>query len=217
MRVFRDNRGRLWTLAIDVAAVDRVRGVVGVDLIEAVTGTLLARLAADPSMVVDVLYAACIVQADRRGVSDAAFGKAMTGKGRLAAAAAVLRDELLDFFPAPCPGEAAEERAKDVTPAEVRELIWRAAGVLGLDPGPLTLRQLVAMSNCRGESEWKRTGSVLAMLFNAHRDPRRTDPASPDDFNPFVRAKAEQQKLAVPPKMANKLMFAGLRKLRRKA
>jgi len=207
MRVFRDNRGRLWTVAIDVAAVERVRGIVGVDLIEAVSGGLMARFAADLALVVDVLYAVCLDQADRRGVSDAAFGKALIGKDRLANAASALRGELLDFFPSARDGANKDRAAKVPTADEIRGLIWRSAGVVGVDPGPLTLRQLLAMADARGHDEWQRTASVLAMLFNAHRDPRRTDPASPDDFNPFARRQADENKLTVPPKLANKLMF----------
>jgi len=210
MRVFRDSKGRLWTVAIDVAAVERVRGIVGVDLIDAVSGGLLAKLAVDPALVANILYALCMDQADRRGVSDAAFGKLLVGKQALTDAAAALKDELLGFFPVPRPGAAKRTDNKRPAPtsAEIREMIWQAAGKVGVDPGPLTLRELLEMAEARGAEEWRRTSSLLAMLFNAHRDPRRSDPAVPDDYNPHVRRDENQsQVLKVPPKMANKLMF----------
>ena len=36
-------------------------------------------------------------------------------------------------------------------------------------------------------SEWNRTASQLAMLFNANRDPKRTSAMSPSDFHPLER------------------------------
>jgi hypothetical protein len=56
---------------------------------------------------------------------------------------------------------------------------------LGVDPGPLTLRELLWMAEGRGRSEWAHTASILALLANAHRDPKRTKAFAPADFNPY--------------------------------
>ena len=48
MRTFNDNAGRTWTIAINVDTIRRVRSLVSVDLLEAVEGKLIERLAGDP-------------------------------------------------------------------------------------------------------------------------------------------------------------------------
>ena len=54
-----------------------------------------------------------------------------------------------------------------------------------MNPGPLTLRELLWMAESRGKADWGRTAAVLAMLANAHRDPKRTRSFKPADFNPY--------------------------------
>jgi hypothetical protein len=212
MQVFRDNQGRIWTVAIDVAAVRRVRGVVGVDLFEAIHSNLLSRFGSDLALLTNVLYAVCLPQADLRGMTDEDFGAALTGKGILLAAAEALDGDILAFFPSPRPGAPKPKINRPVpTSAEIWEMIYQAAGKVGVDPGPLTLRELLEMAEARGAEEWRRTSSLLAMLFNAHRDPRRSNPAMPDDYNPHARRNEDQaQLLKIPSKMANKLMFEAI-------
>lgn len=105
MKSFTDNTGRAWTLVVNVATVKRVRALCGVDLnsvIEVEDGKpsakLLERLASDPVLLVDVLYAVCKPECDRLGVSDEDFGSAMAGDSVDAATQALL-DEVIDFFP----------------------------------------------------------------------------------------------------------------------
>lgn len=58
----------------------------------------------------------------------------------------------------------------------------------------MTLRELVEMAEGRCKDEWSRTATVLAIIANVNRDPKR-DAFSPDDFNPY----AERQSNAAEP------------------
>ncbi|MBM4019873.1 MAG: hypothetical protein FJ288_16385 [Planctomycetes bacterium] len=41
------------------------------------------------------------------------------------------------------------------------------------------------MAEARGRDEWGRMSSLLALLANVNRDPKRTRPFKPADFNPY--------------------------------
>ena len=102
MRTFKDNQGREWTVEITVAAIKRVRGLAGVDLMEVLEGSngLIEKLVRDPVLLCDVIYAACKPQADERQITDEAFGASMAGDAIEHATAALL-EELVDFCPSP--------------------------------------------------------------------------------------------------------------------
>jgi hypothetical protein len=97
---FRDNAGRAWTVAINVAAVKRVRGLVGVDLYKLIDDGFkpLAALVGDPVQLADVLYCLCKDEADAKQVTDEDFGRALAGDAITLAADAFV-EELIDFFP----------------------------------------------------------------------------------------------------------------------
>lgn len=67
--------------------------------------------------------------------------------------------------------------------------MWQLAGILGIDPGPFTLRELIAMAEARSQQAWAHTSSILALIANLHRDPKRTRAYKPGDFNPHMRRK----------------------------
>jgi hypothetical protein len=106
LKTFRDNKRRVWTLEVNVAAIKRVRGLCKVDLNSIVevdaenrpTAHLLEQLSSDPVLLVDVLYAICKPEADKLGVSDEDFGESMAGDAIEQATEALL-DEIVDFFP----------------------------------------------------------------------------------------------------------------------
>jgi hypothetical protein len=100
MKTFADNAGRTWTVAVNVDAVKRVRSLCSVNLMEIVEGDLLGRLANDPVLLCDVLFAVCKPEADTKGISDEDFGRAMGGDAIEAATAAFL-EEMVGFFPSP--------------------------------------------------------------------------------------------------------------------
>lgn len=45
------------------------------------------------------------------------------------------------------------------------------------------------MAEARTGEQWLHTAAVLALLANAHRDPRKTGPFRPADFHPHLRHK----------------------------
>ena len=102
MRVFKDNSGREWTVEINVAALKRVRGLLGVDLMQIVEGEggLIEKLMRDPVLLCDVVFAVCKPQADAKSISDEEFGKAMAGDAIESATTALL-EELVGFCPSP--------------------------------------------------------------------------------------------------------------------
>ena len=106
MKSFTDNNGRTWIIAVNVGSLKRVRALCNVDLANIITiepgktpnVDLLERLASDPVLLVDVLYAVCKPEADAKNVSDEDFGRAMAGDAIELATSALL-DEIIDFFP----------------------------------------------------------------------------------------------------------------------
>jgi len=100
MKTFKDNADRTWTLSINVDAIKRARSLASVDLLAVLDDgcKLLAQLHDDPILLVDTLYAICKPDAERLGVSDVDFGRAMAGDAILHAAEALFAD-LIDFFP----------------------------------------------------------------------------------------------------------------------
>ncbi|MEM6503891.1 MAG: hypothetical protein AAF711_00340 [Planctomycetota bacterium] len=98
MKTFNDNTGRTWSLTINVDAIKRVRGLLDVDLMQAIDGKLLERLVTDPVLLCDVVYALCKPEADAKGVTDEQFGQAMAGDAIDSATTALL-EELVGFFP----------------------------------------------------------------------------------------------------------------------
>lgn len=106
MKTFTDNTGRVWTLAVNVAAIKRVRALCGVDLTAIVEldknnnpdTKLLEQLSSDPVLLVDVLYAVCKSECDQKGVTDEEFGMAMAGDA--CAATKSRRERLALLMPA---------------------------------------------------------------------------------------------------------------------
>ena len=100
MQTFRDNAGRTWTVSVDVAAIKRVRALAGFDLLSVLDGKAIDRLIADPVLLCDVLCAVCRPEAERLGVTDEDFGRAMAGDAIEHATQALL-EELVSFCPNP--------------------------------------------------------------------------------------------------------------------
>jgi hypothetical protein len=120
MPTFTDVQGRTWSIDITVATLKRVRGITGIDLLDAVGGTLLDRLVSDPVLLGDVLYAVVKPQADERRVSDEDFGRALAGDVVDAATTALL-EAFVAFFPSP--------RRRVLQKAVAKLAGWRAAAL----------------------------------------------------------------------------------------
>ena len=55
----------------------------------------------------------------------------------------------------------------------------------------VTLRELAALADARGHFEWEQTASLMALIVNLMRDPKKNKPAKAEDFNPYtVKEKA---------------------------
>ena len=53
------------------------------------------------------------------------------------------------------------------------------------------MRELALMATGRQKTLWTLGASVMALLANLHRDPKRGKKWSPRDFNPFEKGKKE--------------------------
>ena len=113
MKTFTDNAGRVWTVAINVNAIKRVRGLIDVNLLDVIEGTLLEKLIRDPILLCDVVYAVCKPEADALNVTDEQFGQAMAGDAIDQATKALL-EELVGFSPSP-QGRANLQRILETT------------------------------------------------------------------------------------------------------
>lgn len=99
MKAFVDAAGRTWTIALTIDSVKRVRGLLGINLLEPEQGDppVLTRLGTDVILLCDVVFALVKPQADALGVTDEQFGAALDGDAALAAQTAFYA-ELVDFF-----------------------------------------------------------------------------------------------------------------------
>jgi hypothetical protein len=78
-------------------------------------------------------------------------------------------------------------------------MIYELAGVVGIDPGPLTLRELFWMVDGRRRDAWDRTAAQIAALFNAAPDPTgKRKPRQPSEFHPFYARAKPKKKIVVP-------------------
>ncbi|MEZ6233409.1 MAG: hypothetical protein R3B68_04395 [Phycisphaerales bacterium] len=53
------------------------------------------------------------------------------------------------------------------------------------------------MAEARQRDEWSRTASVMALVANTQRNPKKTRPFRPSDFDPFARA-GERRQAVIP-------------------
>lgn len=69
-------------------------------------------------------------------------------------------------------------------------MIYELAGIVGVDPGPLTLHELDKMAEGRRRHDWAQTSQILCLMAEQHRDKKKKPkPFEPDDFNPMVSKK----------------------------
>lgn len=62
------------------------------------------------------------------------------------------------------------------------------AGIAGVDPNPLTLRELAWMAEGRQGHDWEIAAHQMALLINLNRKPG-SRPVKPADVNPYERGK----------------------------
>lgn len=146
MHTYTDATGESWSLVVTVDTVRRVRQLVSVDLMDVVKGakpgdppSLLNRLAEDPVLLVDVLYAICKPQVEMRKLDAEAFAARLAGDA-IDTATMELLGAIADFFPSPTrklllqlieAGRAYHNKAVDITADRVRLGIAEMMETLG--------------------------------------------------------------------------------------
>ncbi len=101
MKTFNDAKGQPWLIDITVSALRRIKALADIDLGDftaIVSGDLLKRLAADPVLLADVLYAVLLPEVERRGMKKDDFCDLIRGDAIEDATRALL-ESLADFFP----------------------------------------------------------------------------------------------------------------------
>ena len=74
--------------------------------------------------------------------------------------------------------------------------------MIGVNPDPYTLRQLLWMVEGKGEFEWQMTSSLMALEINMNRKPG-SRAVSPNEFNPFMqRPETQMVKLSAKESMS---------------
>jgi len=63
------------------------------------------------------------------------------------------------------------------------------------------------MAEARQRDEWSRTSSVMALVANTQRNPKKTRPFRPGDFDPFARVVDKQAQVIPAPVSVLKDLF----------
>ena len=103
MHIFKDTLGRVWNVEVNVLAIKKVRAHCDVNLLDVVdinqdSGGLLARIADDPVLLAEILYAICVPDTEKSDEAEARFMAALSGDSVDQASMALL-EEIADFFP----------------------------------------------------------------------------------------------------------------------
>ena len=142
MRTFNDSAGRMWSVAVNVTAVEEVKAHADVDLLELVEGGgLLERLMRNPVLLCRVLYALCRGEMEAKNVAAEDFGRAMAGRAITDARQALL-EEIVDFFHQE--GPTIRREAEKLLGAYEKLLEAVNLRLDGLDEGELVERALAA-------------------------------------------------------------------------
>ncbi len=67
---------------------------------------------------------------------------------------------------------------------------------MGVDPGPLTIRELLEMTEGRSRSLWGHTSAIVATVLNVNR-PKGKAAIRPDAVNPWECKKTGGQRIAL--------------------
>jgi len=98
LKTFVDNAGRTWTIAVHVDSIRRVRDLTGINLANSLSGEFFERLATDPLLLCDVIFALVKPETEAQGVSEPDFARGMAGDA-IDRATEALVEGLADFFP----------------------------------------------------------------------------------------------------------------------
>lgn len=95
---YTDNEGRTWSLQIDVGALRRIRADTGLKAAAFSNKASYEKLAEDPELFVDVLWAIVRPEATRAGVTPEQFAHGLLGDV-IDQAGLAFCEALIDFFP----------------------------------------------------------------------------------------------------------------------
>ena len=107
MTTFQDKNKTTWTLELTVGSARRVKADTTVDLVNIISleddgkasMAALGKLIEDPFALVDVIFSLCRPQAEKAGITDAAFAELLDADA-VEAAANALVEEIINFTPA---------------------------------------------------------------------------------------------------------------------
>lgn len=98
MREFKDDMGRSWSVHVSCGSLKRVEARAGFDLADVSNGKAVELFSGSTTHLLDVLWPLVESQAQQRDIDEGSFGEGLRGDC-LAEATAVLKEELLSFFP----------------------------------------------------------------------------------------------------------------------
>lgn len=103
MHIFKDTNGKTWTIEVNVLAIKKVRAHCNINLLDVLDveqggDGLLDRLAEDPVLLAEILYAICVPDQEKTEEKENAFMAALAGDAVEQATMALL-EEIADFFP----------------------------------------------------------------------------------------------------------------------
>lgn len=162
--------------------------IAGINLLKALDGDLFVEIEDDPVALSSVLWSVCKRQADFSNVSVEDFERDFRRES-IEQAACSLIEGLILFCPDPDDRdekEGGKDEKKQVGPLSDRawKLIHEMAGIIGVDPGPFTWRELVWEAKAKRRHDWSQTSLVLMINANANRDPKKHRPFRQEDFMP---------------------------------
>lgn len=98
MKTFVDDRGRTWAVHITCGSLKRIAAHAGFDIADISNGKAVDLFGGNTTHLLDILWPCVKATAERDGVTYDEFGDGLRGEA-LSSATAVLKEELLDFFP----------------------------------------------------------------------------------------------------------------------
>lgn len=103
MHIFKDTNGRVWNIEVNVFTIKKVRAHCNINLLDVVdlnqgSDGLLAKIAEDPVLLADILYAVCVPDDEKSNEKESEFLTSLSGESVEQASMALL-EEIADFFP----------------------------------------------------------------------------------------------------------------------
>jgi len=140
-------------IALNVTALKRVKAMTGVDLMDALDGSLLQKLRKDPCLLVDIIWA--IVKPEAGTMTDEEFGSGMAGDAIEHATKALL-DAIVAFCPSPRDRQILGRLLEKAEATEEKVRTAIDARVEGIDPAKLAEE---VMAGASGSSSGSAPGS----------------------------------------------------------